>query len=75
MWAEGESVFRLDRFKMDGGDSSEGLQLFLVFSRCVSVQAVCVSVCLKIVPLLLAMLRCRMCSTLTAMSDMFWAMA
>lgn len=42
MWAEGKSVSRLDGFEMDRGDSSEGLWLYLVFSRCVSGQDVCV---------------------------------
>lgn len=54
---------------MDLGRGGEGVMrretVIFVFSRCV----------VKIVPLLLAMLRCRICSTLSAMSDMFWAMA
>ena len=56
-----------DRVHLGGG--GEGVMCrdtdIFVFPRCVT----------KILPLLLAMLRCRICSTLSAMSDMFWAMA
>lgn len=77
MWAEMKSASRLDGFEIDEWWVGEGrgggaTAIFGILQVCVGSVHLCV---FYIIPLLLAMLRCRICSTLTAMSDMFWAMA